>query len=305
MSTFSGPISLPSTSLHITLTHPPFQNPHATTPLIIFESGSGTPAQWFAPLARLLSLYARVLHYSRAGLGQSGPSTLARSAANMASELVGALQTLRVEGPYVLVAHSYGCVIARETLALLGKEVHGAVFVEGNTPRSLRELALPKEAVEVFAGLDYLSVVGLRDEHVCTEEEWEGMVGAGGYDSPAAAAEAELFLHSARVLEAKKQVQRQVLGEWPVTVIRGNAGRDIRRLQNAARRKGKGTVEQHRRVDAWRERFEALDEELQRTQMGLSRRAKFVQAMRSGHHVHVTEPELVVEAILGILKTAS
>jgi pimeloyl-ACP methyl ester carboxylesterase len=83
-------------------------------PTIILESGIATSSlNWRAVQAELAKL-TRVISYDRAGFGWSDPAQTPRTVANLVSDLESLVETLPVNGPILLVAHSFGSLIARE-----------------------------------------------------------------------------------------------------------------------------------------------------------------------------------------------
>jgi len=83
------------------------------TTTVVFSSGMGNPAESWRPLERLLETDFKVCSYDRDGLGLSGDSGYARDAAVASARLARLLDLAGIEGPIVLVGHSYGALIAR------------------------------------------------------------------------------------------------------------------------------------------------------------------------------------------------
>ena len=104
-------------------------------------------------------------------------------------------------------------------------------------------------------------------------------------------------------LKAKRQLDRQVLGEKPLSVIRGHRERDFRKLYKAGVAKGKGTREQQQAIQETLDRMEVLDIELAKDQMRLSKRSRYVVAESSGHEVQAIQPEMVAEEIRWVLES--
>jgi pimeloyl-ACP methyl ester carboxylesterase len=83
-------------------------------PAVIIEAGAGDHDLSWAAVVRLISPFARCYSYDRAGLGRSEDSPSERTAEVIAGELSLLLRAAGVEPPYLLVAHSYGGIMARE-----------------------------------------------------------------------------------------------------------------------------------------------------------------------------------------------
>jgi alpha/beta hydrolase fold len=104
-------------------------------PTVVFESGLGSGHNtWGSVLANLGSA-TRVCRYDRAGIGASDarPSIAPVSVGTMADELHRLLDAAGIEGPYVVVAHSYGGMIARVFAHTFPDEVSGLVLVDASS----------------------------------------------------------------------------------------------------------------------------------------------------------------------------
>lgn len=101
---------------------------------VVFESGIAASSQnWYA-VQRRVAEYARTVSYDRAGLGWSCESAAARTPANIARELHEILDAAGIDGPYVVVGHSFGGLVARRFAAEYADEVAGVVLVDPMRP---------------------------------------------------------------------------------------------------------------------------------------------------------------------------
>ncbi len=80
---------------------------------VLLSSGMGNPAASWRPLSRALEPDFRVCSYDRDGLGWSEDSGAPRDAALASSRLARLLDGASIEGPVILIGHSYGAVVAR------------------------------------------------------------------------------------------------------------------------------------------------------------------------------------------------
>lgn len=104
------------------------------SPTIVTEAGYDASGQSsFLGVMEPLSAVSRVCSYDRAGTGASDarPGGTITSA-DEADELHRLLQGAGVDGPYVLVAHSYGGFIARLLAAQYRDEVAGLVLLDSS-----------------------------------------------------------------------------------------------------------------------------------------------------------------------------
>jgi pimeloyl-ACP methyl ester carboxylesterase len=107
------------------------------TPTIVAEAGydtGGTTA--YAGVLEPLSRISRVCTYDRAGTGNSDPRppALAKglTSEDQARELHALLEAARIEGPYVVVGHSYGGFVTRLSAADYPGETVGMVLIESS-----------------------------------------------------------------------------------------------------------------------------------------------------------------------------
>lgn len=105
------------------------------SPTVVFESGGGDDSSVWASIApeiRERKAVATVV-YDRAGLGESDPHPGPYRIENEVAALSGLLAALRVDGPLVIVAHSYGGFVSFLTAAQEPR-VAGLVLVDANLP---------------------------------------------------------------------------------------------------------------------------------------------------------------------------
>src|SRR5688500_5261516 len=82
-------------------------------PTVVLEAGSGGfSAQWVR-VQREVSGTARVCAYDRAGMGWSEMGPEPRDAEQITGELHTLIKGANIEGPYVLVGHSFGGLYVR------------------------------------------------------------------------------------------------------------------------------------------------------------------------------------------------
>lgn len=275
-------------------------------PVVVLEAGAGETGAWWNAVARKLTPTTRVYHYDRAGLGRSDVAEGPRDAENMAAQLHALLDAANVPPPFIVAAHSFGGVIIREFLATYPPgSIVGMVLVDCNTEKTMATLEIPEAASgAVMEDMDYWQVTGMNEDHCYTSEERERIKldGSMPNDSATSAAEMKEFASSAEALAKKDQLAKQALSNAPLTVIRGNAPKDISRMFAHACERQLGTAEQRAEIQKFLDHYPDRDLSLQKEQMRLSSNSRFVQAEGSGHHVHTTEAELVAQEILKIVE---
>ncbi len=99
-------------------------------PSVIFESGIGSTSQNWATIQESVSEFAHTVSYDRLGLGWSTAAVSERIPSEVVKELRAMLQAAGIAPPYVLVGHSFGGLVVRYFAAEYPDEVVGAVLVD-------------------------------------------------------------------------------------------------------------------------------------------------------------------------------
>jgi pimeloyl-ACP methyl ester carboxylesterase len=99
-------------------------------PTVIFESGIAATSQNWLRVQEAVARFTRAVSYDRDGLGWSSACASERTPSNIARELRELLQRAEVPGPYVLVGHSFGGLVVRRYAAMYPDEVEGVVLVD-------------------------------------------------------------------------------------------------------------------------------------------------------------------------------
>jgi pimeloyl-ACP methyl ester carboxylesterase len=103
------------------------------SPTVLLDAGSGLfSAQWVR-VQREVSGTTRVCAYDRAGMGWSEMGPDPRDARRITGELHTLLGKAGIEGPYVLVGHSFGGMYMQTYAARYPDEVAGVALVDSST----------------------------------------------------------------------------------------------------------------------------------------------------------------------------
>ena len=103
------------------------------SPTVVLDAGSGGfSAQWVR-VQREVSGTTRVCAYDRAGMGWSEMGPEPRDARQITGELHTLLSKAGIEGPYVLVGHSFGGMYMQTYAARYPDEVAGVALVDSST----------------------------------------------------------------------------------------------------------------------------------------------------------------------------
>lgn len=298
--TGSSMISIGTHRLYITINGPP-RNPQ--DPLVIILAGAGDVASSYTALSPIIACTSRILLYDRSGLGRSEPCPAISAAVHAAKELHSLLDAMKLRPPLLLVAHSYGAIVAREYLHLYDDDVVGMVLADGSTERQCDYFRLPDENINAVLGnLKVAHVTGLRADAKLSRDQWRERAIDIGRGAVAAQAEADSYVEVCRTLAEKKQFENRVLGERPLSVIWCNGARDYERIYEKGVEVGNGTPLQRKAFRELLDRWEVIDKELKEEQLQLSLNTHFVHLSDCGHNVHLVRPDIVADEIRWVLE---
>lgn len=97
---------------------------------VVFEAGFGSDLGGWRKVAPEIAKQAAVLVYSRAGTGRSPKRAQGMSLQASAAEFEQLLDVAKIDGPLILVGHSYGSFLIRSYAARHPERVAGMVFVD-------------------------------------------------------------------------------------------------------------------------------------------------------------------------------
>jgi len=284
----------------------------STSPTVILVSGLGSPGAHWCGVQRLLSPDIHSFAYDRLGTGRSDhPRTTApRTAAVLAIELKDTLTAAGLEPPYIFVASSYAGIICREYLERYDGDVAGLIYVDANQERTHVEREWPMEAtaaMDTGGGLEGAS--GLNKRYGCTEADWEEIKSSevAGKERmktrpEGIPGEAASYITSLSALGEHNQLNRQSLGNRPLSVIVANLARDFERSYIAGKSAGLGNAEDHQAVEKFIRRLPGVEMRLAVDVLRLSSIHRLIYTSVSGHLVYIWEPELVIQEIMWCLK---
>ena len=286
----------------------------ASQPTVILESGMGDFSVEWGLVQPGVARFARVCSYDRAGDGWSELGPHPRTFHQIVYELHTLLDKAGVKPPLALVGHSYGGWLTRLYVSTYPTDVAGMVLVEAgaDNPRRMTadgKLVLssdlvkgePIPAVKTSGPLRLSDIPpeALRQMRAGAQELAKNPNEPPRNKLPADAqrmrawALAQLGHIASGVnpfeieelagLRAEWAKSKYPLGDMPLIVL-------TRGLSEEEGPDSKALEEEHRRAHA------AI--------AAMSRNGKLVVATRSGHHVQLDEPELVINSIREVLAAA-
>jgi pimeloyl-ACP methyl ester carboxylesterase len=103
------------------------------SPTVVLDAGSGGMSAQWVRVQQEVSGTTRVCAYDRAGMGWSEMGPEPRDAKQITGELHTLLKGAGIEGPYVLVGHSFGGLYMQTYAARYPDEVAGVALVDSST----------------------------------------------------------------------------------------------------------------------------------------------------------------------------
>lgn len=257
---------------------------------VIMESGLNEFSVQWAKIQAEVSKFGRACAYDRAGFGWSDASPYPRTSEVMTKELHTLLERAKIEGPYVLVGHSFGGMNMRLYAHHFPNEVIGMVLVDAaHEEQSIRVPALQKAAEQVLgqfhflARLTSLGILALSPNDIPDR----GLTGDALAQYRANLATTYYFDTAITETEALEQSFSEVrnakitsLGNIPLIVL----SRGVSDPLPAATE-----IENQQYEQSWKE--------MQAELAVLSQRGKQIVASQSSHYIHLAQPQLVIDAI--------
>jgi pimeloyl-ACP methyl ester carboxylesterase len=288
--------------------------PRPSQAIVILEAGAGDFSVDWSLVQPGVARFARVCSYDRAGSGWSELGPRPRTMHQIVYELHTLLDKAGERPPYVLVGHSFGGALVRLYQSKYPADVAGEVLVDAAADNPWRktpdkglvrasDLATGKPIPEVKTS-DPLRDSEIPERLVTMIRDQVPQLSAHANDPPRdklpadaqrmrtwSYAQVKMHISNDNPVEAEElgmlRAQRTrtaaVLSDLPLIVL----SRGIPEDSSPAGRTGE---EEHNRDQA------AL--------VALSRTGKQVVAKRSGHHIPLDEPDLVVAAIRDVLAAA-
>ena len=135
------------------------------SPTVVLDAGSGEMSAHWVWVQREVSDTTRVCAYDRAGMGWSEMGPQPRDAKQISSELHALLTKAGIDGPYVLVGHSFGGLYMQTYAARYPDEVAGVSLVESSHPEQFSYRPVARDSYEpqkqIFAVVPRLARLGV------------------------------------------------------------------------------------------------------------------------------------------------
>jgi pimeloyl-ACP methyl ester carboxylesterase len=261
------------------------------SPTILIEQGIGGPSIDWNQINEQMARITRVCDYDRAGMGYSAPSYKPTRADEVVKQLHALLAVAGIDDELVIVGWSAGGLYAREYYRQFPDKITGMVLVDSAHEQAYQRMPPQPSNQENLNRL-------MRKYHQA-QFGWLRMTGEieeQFADSPLSGPDRERLVaifekaHTYRTLfdegvgleqDLAAGVTPPGLGDIPLVVIAEGKPRHPYMVEN---------------LKLWHQ--------LQQEVADLSTRGRLVIAAESAHFIHRTEPELILNAVHGVVEAA-
>ena len=284
-------------------------------PTVVLESGAGGFSFDWSLVQPGVAQFTRVCSYDRAGNAWSDLGPRPRTMKQIAYELHTALMKADIKGPYVLVGQSIGGLLIRTFAAQYPEKVAGMVLVDSTHEDGLfsinGKLQRMRETSQNRTIPPIQTTISAADKVLSLEERQQAENFLKQIGPPKVEPRLPPDIQQVRLwalaqpqhyvadndpywgeefaeIYAARQTQEYPLGDIPLIVL--IAGKNDKVPPNVS-------------VEQW----EKFNEEKRQQKMdlaALSRNSKFVIDEKSGHEIHLDNPELVIDAIRQVVDSA-
>lgn len=252
-------------------------------PLIVFESGHGTPMGHWDRILDGVSELAPLITYDRPGIGESEPDNEMPTIKNVSDKLIKILNYLDVEPPYVLVGHSLGGTYVRGFAVYYPELLAGLVIID---PADFTETQFNRRKPFLDIGLTNEQVDTLFNKWALEDQANENQPSS----KPKSVIEESEVLAQLRETNFK-EITDSELPNIPVHILTG--GRydtpprfRIKELNDSLLFRAK----MKNRVERWTDVVQSVD------------KGMLLYSGDAGHFVHYDDPELLISSIRIILQ---
>jgi len=252
-------------------------------PVIVFESGLGTPMGHWDKILDGVSELAPLITYDRPGIGESEPDNEMPTIKNISDKLIKILKYLDIEPPYILVGHSLGGAYVRGFAVYYPELLAGLVIID---PADFTETRLNRRKPFLDVGLTNEQVDTLFNKWALDDEANKNKPTS----KPKSVIEESEVLEQLRETDFK-EITNSNLPNIPVHILTG--GRydtpprfRIKELNDSLLFRAK----MKNRVERWTDVVQSVD------------KGMLLYSGDAGHFVHYDDPELLISSIRIILQ---
>jgi len=252
-------------------------------PVIVFESGHGTPMGHWDRILDGVSELAPLITYDRPGIGESEPDNEMPTIKNVSDKLIKILKYLDIKPPYILVGHSLGGSYVRGFAVYYPELLAGLVIID---PADFTETRLNRRKPFLDIGLTNEQVDTLFNKWALEDKANKNKPSS----KPKSVIEESEVLAQLRATDFK-EITDSELPNIPVHILTG--GRydtpprfRMKELNDSLLFRAK----MKNRVERWTDVVQSVD------------KGMLFYSGDAGHFVHYDDPELLISSIRIILQ---
>ncbi len=262
--------------IHIWVNTIGLESRKAGQPVVVFESGMGTPMDNWDKVLPGVSALAPLIAYDRPGIGKSGPEADSMTIKGVSDRLLKILQTLQVSPPYLLVGHSLGGAYIRSFAVYYPEMLAGLIIID---PADFTETKENRKLPYLDIGLSKKSADSLFIK-------WAREDSARNAQNPNYASEQKKDVLAKLRKSGFAEIQHTALPNIPVHILTG--GRYDTPLRFRATEFNDSLLfraKMRRRVERWTEVIQSVD------------KGMLFYSGDAGHFVHYDDPELLISSV--------
>ena len=249
------------------------------SPTVVFDSGLGGSSLDWVLVQPQVAFFARACTYDRAGYGWSDAGPLPRDSAHISRELETLLGNASVPAPYLLVGHSFGGLNIRLFSHNNPQQVAGLVLVDSSHEDQFWRFE--EAGVGPSEPRNYSFVVKTEIQlPAALPEEIVPIAKSFAVTRSSMAAFRSELRHLRR--SAKQLRNASALPDVPVVVI-------SHRIDEST-----ASAVEAKRAEIWMD----MQSDLARSAI----QGKHVIAATGDHYIHLSQPQLVVDSIRGVIE---
>lgn len=249
-------------------------------PVIVFESGMGTPMDNWDRVLDGVAAMTPLVTYDRPGIGQSEAVEDMPTIKNVSDRLVRLLEHLEVEPPYVLVGHSLGGVYVRGFANYYPDLLAGLVIVD---PGDFTETQENQRAYYDVLNLEETKVDSLIQAFIDIRKNRR-------QDAPAAIQREGQVLAQMRVNDFE-EINSKALPNIPVHIITsGRFDKPMARRSKEYDEEAFFRSKVMHRISRWTDVVQSVD------------KGMLFYSGDAGHFVHWDDPELLISSVRIVLQ---
>jgi pimeloyl-ACP methyl ester carboxylesterase len=258
------------------------ENREKGQPVVVFESGMGTPMGNWDRVLNGVSELAPLVTYDRPGIGESEPDNEMPTILNVSDKLVRLLNALNLPPPYILVGHSLGGAYVRGFAAHYPEMLAGLVIID---PADFTETRNNRRQVYLDLGIDDETIDSLY-----AKWDKESLESRKNSTAPLSVQKEGEVLENLRKTDFK-EISDSPLPNIPVHILTGGRYDTPPRYRATEFNDSLAfRIKMKYRVERWTGVIQSVD------------KGMLFYSGNAGHFVHWDDPELLISSIKIVLR---